>query len=254
VLRFDAETMETKDGPRVGVGAWAIAADGGHRWVAVPERGGVLRIEARSGQVVDRIRPGTTPVGLAVDPAGVWITGRSGNVDLRPSQPDTPDKLFHYARDGKLIKSIDVASGVRATTYGGGVLWVSLWDQAVLLKLSPAGKHLKRIGFTEPSDWLVYALGRVWASQTTALARLDARTGSHITINAGAEPQQGAALDGKLYVAVRTEHELAVTDARTGTDIDDTIHVELNPYVVTAGEGAIWVGGTGRGTLTRIRP
>jgi hypothetical protein len=254
VQRFDAESMEPKEGPRVGPGAWAIAADGDHLWVAVPERGVVLRIDARSGQVVDRIKPGTTPVGLAVDPAGVWITGRSINVDLRPSQPETPDKLIHYARDGSLIKSIDVTSGVRATTFGGGALWVSLWDRDVLLKMSPTGTHLDRVELSEPSDWLTYARGRVWASLTTALARLDARSGAHITINPGAEPQQGAVLGDKLYVAVRTEHELAVTDARTGTDVDDTIDVELNPYVVTAGEGAIWVAGTGRGTLTRVRP
>jgi hypothetical protein len=256
VLRFDAETMDPKPGPQIGRGAWAIAADGDHLWVAVPERGVVLRIDARSGQVVGRIKPGTTPVGLAVDPAGVWITGRSINVNLRPPEVATPDKLLHYARNGALIKTVEVASGVRATTFGGGVLWVSLWDQTVLLKMSPNGAHLNRVGLTEPSDWLVYARGRVWASLTTALARLDARTGAHITINPGAEPQQGAVLGGKLYVAVRTEHELAVTDARNGTRAaaEDRIAVPLNPYVVTAGEGAIWVAGTGRGTLTRIRP
>ena len=254
ILRFDARTLEPiRPALRFASRPWTMAADGDRLWVVLPGRGQVVGVNARSGRVTRRIRTPLRPVGIAIDRRGVWISGRAIDVVARPANPDTPDILYRYGRDGVLRDQHPISSGIRMMATGGGAVWVALWDRAQLLRIGRHGR--RRINFDDPPMWLAYGDGRMWASTASALERVDARLRARIGVSVASKPAQLAVLRGRLYAAITTQNELAITDARTGTEVEETLPVATNPFAITSGAGAIWVGSVGAaGTLSRIGP
>ena len=90
IARVDAETLRrTGPQPRIGRGAWSIAADGDQAlWVAVPRRGAVLRLDPASGRVTGRIRPPLTPVDVRVgaDGCGSRAVPGATSTRIRPTR------------------------------------------------------------------------------------------------------------------------------------------------------------------------
>ncbi len=256
LARIDGETGRRLDRtPRIGRGAWTIVAEGDLLWVTVPAHARVLGIDARSGRVVHSFPTEITPVGVAPSRRGVWITGRAIAVDQRPLAPGTPDLLLLYDRDGNLLERKEVPEGVRATTSGGGALWVSLWDTDKLLKLSADdGTPRRRFDLPDFANWLTFGAGHLWATVPTrnAILRLDPRRGTRIDSSVGANPAQLVVAWPYVYVTANTDHQVDLLDARTPLKVLRSIPVPTNPVGVAADREHVWVTGSGGGTLTRI--
>ena len=60
--------------PDVGNGPLGVAADGEGVWVANSRDGTVARVDPKSAQVVDRVRLGFSPDGVAITTDGVWVS------------------------------------------------------------------------------------------------------------------------------------------------------------------------------------
>ena len=65
----------------IGGGAQGVAFDGASLWVAMYNRGEVVRVDPNTGKVQRRVRIGVKPRGLAVAAGSVWVANsRSGTV------------------------------------------------------------------------------------------------------------------------------------------------------------------------------
>ena len=124
LARFDAETLERQGRqPRVGRGAWAISGDADSVWVAVPRRGRVLRIDARTGRTTGSIRTPFTPVAVAADARAVWIVGRHSRTTPVPGETDM---VYRYSREGRRLGSISVPLEVSGIAPAGGGVWIAV--------------------------------------------------------------------------------------------------------------------------------
>ena len=254
--RVDGETgRRVEPTPRIGRGAWSIIADDNLLWVTIPADTRIVGIDARSGRVVHSFRTQITPVGVAPSRRGVWVTGRAIGVDERTLAPGTPDLLLLYDRAGHLLERVEVPDGVRATTSGGGALWVSLWDIDKLLKLSVGdGTERRRFDLPDFASWLAFGAGHLWATLPTlnAVRQLHPRRGTHVDSTVGANPAQLVVARPYVYVTANTDHQVDLLAARTPRDVLRSIPVPTNPVGVAADPEHVWVTGSGGGTLTQI--
>ena len=75
------------DRPLVGRGAASIAGRGDTVWVAVPRRGEIVRVDARSGHVRERIPTELPPVRVVADAEGFWAVGRGAPPEIARPAP-----------------------------------------------------------------------------------------------------------------------------------------------------------------------
>ena len=253
IARIDAETLErVRPEPRIaGRGAWSIAGDGDAVWVAVPRLGQVLRIDG-GARVTQRIATPLTPVAVAVDRSGLWITGRAERDELDPANPDY---VYHYDRAGKLLRSIAVplevsaiaptappASGSRSTSRRRSCATTPATTGPPAASASPRRR---------PSSRSAGARSGAASSRSTPSSQIPPGRPS-VSTAAARNPSELAVAGGRVFVASNTEHTVAVIDARTGRPAGEPLAVGLNPFAVAAGAGHVWVTGQGDNTVTRI--
>ena len=120
VTRLDrASRVRHGDQPVVGRGASDIAARENLIWVAVPRRGEVVLVDARSGHVEARVEPPAEPVRVALGRSGLWVAGHGAS-------DDDPDVLLHYDRAGaQLLHRVAFRDRISAITLGDGAVWVA---------------------------------------------------------------------------------------------------------------------------------
>jgi YVTN family beta-propeller protein len=81
VTRVDQSNQRVRGAPiRVGKNPRAVAAGGGNVWVANFGGGTVTRIDARTGAVVQTIAVGLGPVDIAVGNTSVWVSTQDARV------------------------------------------------------------------------------------------------------------------------------------------------------------------------------
>jgi len=249
VARLDpASGRRRGDQPLVGRGASSIAAHRDNVWVAVPERGEVVRVDARSGHVKDRVEPPVSPVRVAVGASGLWVLGRA-------TSPDAPDVLLHYDGAGeRLLHQTPFDSGVSAIALGGRAVWVALEREPRIVRLSLAARREIGITLTGSANALAWGGGYLWASvaESDAVARVDPTRAQAVTTAVGRSPAQIAVAGGRVFVASNTDHTVVVLDPDNPRKARESLPVPLNPYAVAAGAGHVWVTGVGENTLTRI--
>ena len=252
--RIDARTLE-RDGvqPRIeGAGAWSIAGDRDSVWVAVPRRGKVLRIDARSGRVNGRIATPLTPVAVAVDRGGLWVVGRAERDEVDPAKPDF---VYRYDLEGRLRRRIPVPLEVSAIAPAPGGVWVGVNLRARVFRYSAAGRVLRRVQVIAAVSEVAFGAGSLWGSVTSVDSVARVRPGRPSTSqNAGHTPAELTVTNGRVFVASHTDHTVVVLDAKTGKQLDEPIEVGSNPQAVAAGAGYVWVTGLGDNSLTRIDP
>ncbi len=108
--------------PRAG----GIAQGFGRVWVAAPSAGVVAVLDARSGQVVDRIGVGVDPEAVAVGAGAVWVTNRG---DGTVSRIDPESRT--------VTKTIDVGRGADAIAAGPAAVWVASPTDRTLSRIDP---------------------------------------------------------------------------------------------------------------------
>ena len=92
-----------------------IAAGDGALWVAVTLDDVVLRVNARTGRVTDRIRVGRAPTGLALNGRLLWV---ANYVDRTLSLVDV--------RRRRVVRTIDVGGRPVEIAVGSGAVWAAL--------------------------------------------------------------------------------------------------------------------------------
>jgi len=249
VARLDPKTGRRRGKqPLIGQGASSIAAHRETIWVAVPNRGEVVSVDARSGHVKERVAPPLSPVRVAVGASGLWVLGRAAS-------PNASDLLLHYDRAGeRLLHQTSFGSGISAIALGGHAVWVALEGEPRIVRLSLAARREIGITLTGSASSLAWGGGYLWASvaETDAVARVDPTRDQAVTTAVGSRPAQITVAGGLVFVASNTDHTVVVLDPKHPRRGGTSLRVPLNPYAVAAGAGHVWVSGLGRNTLTRL--
>ena len=249
VTRLDrVSRVRRGDQPLVGRGASDIAAHRNLIWVAVPTRGEVVLVDARSGHVEARIEPPVEPVRVALGRGGLWVAGHGAS-------NDEPDALLHYDRGGnRLLHRTEFRNRISAITLGDGAVWVALESEPRIVRLSLAGERQWAATPTGPASALVFGGGYLWAAvpEDQAVARVDPGTRQPVTTDAAREPGQIAFARGRVYLADTIEHSILIFDPKHARAEPESLPMPLNPYAVAPGRGHVWVSGLAHNTLTRI--
>jgi streptogramin lyase len=203
------ELPSTADGDTVAVGDGRI-------FVATPEQGRIVPIEASSGT---RGKPIAPPDGtadeLALGEGGLWVVGDHGTVTrLDPASGAAGEPV----KVGKEIPEDDVFRGEIAV--GEGAVWVAGLDDEAVVRVDPrSGEVVKRIRFEDGIEGdLAVGAGYVWVvDESGRLLRID--------------PQTNAIAGRPLPAGTAGAYDMAV------------------------GAGAVWIAGSvDEDTVSRIAP
>jgi DNA-binding beta-propeller fold protein YncE/predicted Ser/Thr protein kinase len=245
LARLDAATLRRHGvQTRVGIGALSITAHGDAVWVAIGRRSEVLKLDAQTGRVVDRLHVEDAPWVIVANASGLWVAARDFV---------GPDLVLHYDAAGRLRDRQRLPEDITAMTLGRGRVWVGTTGSRVFsfdLEL----RHESPFWLDAPAAALAYGAGYLWASVPgdNAVARYDPRTKSVKTTAAGHRPAGLAVAHGSVFVASNTDHHLIRLAPKTGEPVGAPLRVPDNPWAVATGEGHVWVSGLGSNTLSRI--
>jgi DNA-binding SARP family transcriptional activator len=170
----------------------ALAASGGSLWLVEPNVGTVVRVDRRSGQVVERIPVGGNPGALAIGGGAVWVADVPGGKVTRidpATEAVTQNVELGGARAGAL------ASGL-------GRIWVAdPLDEAVLALDPGTGAVRRTVGLNLHPTTIALGAGAIWVADHDAgvLAQIDPRSGENLTtIRVGNGPAAIAVGDGAV--------------------------------------------------------
>jgi YVTN family beta-propeller protein len=240
-----------------------------------------------AGRVVDTIKVGRTPTGVAVGEINVWVAS-SGARAIYAIDPGT-NKLFR--------KPVSVEGRPNSVAVGFGSIWASVGDTDSVVKLDPAeGTAPVTIPVGDNPTAIATGQNWVWVANegSDTVSRIDPNTSAvSATVEVGDAPSSVATGAGAVWVGCEGEetvskivHDLAETvgtaaldGAPTGLAVDrgpvwvtdgsnDTltpidaeslrvgppIDVGSEPRGVTTGFGYVWVANAGDGTVDRVDP
>jgi Protein kinase domain len=248
VARISAATMRPSGTqPRIGRGALSIAAYGDSVWVAIPRQRSVVALDARTGEVRERLPVPVAPVLVAAGPSGLWVVGH---------EADAPrDVLYRFDHRGAPRGEVEIADDVTALEAGGGIAWIAHAGAPQRILGYDARLRLRHRTWPEGDvRALAYGRGRLWGSvpDDDTVIRYDPGTRSAVRDDAVRSPAGLAVAGGRVFVANTTGHAIVVLDPHSIERVGDPLQVPLNPWAVTAGAGHVWVTGLGDNTLTRI--
>jgi streptogramin lyase len=249
LTRLDARTgRRVGRQPYVGRGAASIAGDAGMVWVAKRATSAILRVDPRSGAVVQRIPTPVPPARVAAGPTGLWIVTRETDAG--------PATLLHYDRAGEqLLQELPFPDGIQAIALGGGAAWVSLAGVQRIMRVVPGEPVEHAAWLRHPATALAFGAGHLWASLSDAdsVARIHPRTQQVASTQVGGDPAGLTVAGGRVFVASNATHTVAVVDPeRLRHRPVRRLRVPLNPYAMATGAGHVWVAGLGANTLTRL--
>ena len=195
-----------------------IAASRESVWLYEAQRYALVRVDAAYGSVADRVAltPGLRPgrPGVDIGRGALWAT--DGTTRLR--------KLD--AKDGRVLRTIDLGRPVDDVAVGAGAVWVVSGASAQLFEVDATSGSVRaripitgRRGVTQPAPFAVVAgEGAVWV------------------------------LSGNTQTLTRVDPQLAAVTATI------PLGVGSNPSAIATGAGAVWVAMNGAGTLARVDP
>jgi virginiamycin B lyase len=236
----------------------AAAADA--VWVLTPADTSLVRIDPATNDVVATIGVGRAPSGLAVGAGAVWVSSRSDGTVVR----------IDPATD-RVVATIPVGQAPGAVTVAGGVVWVALGENAGLGRIDPASNQSTIVPIARCCDGeLAAGEGALWVANRgdASLVRVDPATGrvaARIPLprTTDQRPYQVAVGDGAVWVTSASPSSAAAnllwrvdpeSNRVTGTlDLGPTSAGGI-PNSVTAGNRAVWVGGTTKGSIARLEP
>ncbi len=252
----------------VGAQPCALTADGDGVWVTLYGAGQVVRLDA-AGHVRRRLTTGMHPCGVAVADGLLWVAdvelGRLEALDpatgRRVRTVDVGGEVWDLRSDGthlwtddhvRSLLRVDPADGtarrVDVGTTPGGIavrhdgVWVALQTDGAVARVDPATLAVTARIATGPSPtWFSDDGTALWVSDDSGLVqRLDpdaARVGAGLAV--GGLPNDGAALDGRVYAPDRGSGRLLVLDA-AGATVDDVLTLPRPAFVAEQALGYVW--------------
>ena len=170
----DAASVELSVAQRVDVGATedayaaagGIAIDGGIVWATKPNEGELVKIEAATGTIEERIAPCTGANDVAVDASGVYVACEGTGAVLR------------LDREGNVTGHADVGVKALGLALTDDAIWVSNRDFDDLVRVDPRTMEVVARIDTGQGAWDVAATkDAVWVTtQSLEVARIDPGT------------------------------------------------------------------------------
>ena len=167
---------------------------------------------------------------------------------------------FIDARSGRLVGDVPAGPGVGFVRSGLGSVW-EMEDAGVLLQINQRTRHLTRsISVGVNAGDVAVGEGAVWITDkdSQTLLRVGPRYGdiAHIRLPASglSRPSVGGGVAvgaGSVWVAQGLSRITRISPA--SGQVESSLPV-ADASVVAFGEGAVWVAGSDRGTLTKIDP
>ena len=222
-------------------------AGAGSVWVTEPDAAEIVRIEPRSGAIVDRIpvvgNPG--PIGFAA--GAVWVTDVLGSRVVR-IDPGTD----------RITKSIELGTR-RATALAtsGTRLWIADVTENALVEIDAgSASKLRTILLEHRPSALVADRRTIWVASYDAgtVDAVDRRTGETVaSVHVGNGPVALAATRNAIWVANSLDSTVARIDPTTGL-VASVLPVGSAPSSLAIARDSVWVGNEYGGSVTRIDP
>jgi hypothetical protein len=248
VERLDAASGRRLKPLRIGRGAAGIVTDGRWVWVATKDDGEVVRIDARRGRVVERLRPGGRPVKLALGFTSLWVGVTNGY---------RRTTLIRYRLHGGELSRMDLDDYIAGLATAAGSVWVvERRRPQQLIRVAPrTGARRPWLKMPGSVSQLISDGTFLWATlggdDMVARVRTNRRN-SQVT-DVDQSPDTAVAAGGRVFVTNNTHDSVSVLDRRTAELTGDTIKLSApNPFAITADEHSLWVTGTAENTVTRI--
>ena len=177
-------------------------------WVANALDGTVSRIDPRTNTVVQKIRVGGAPVGVALGPGSVWIASRD---DESISRLDP--------RTGARSAPVPVGPAPRALAVGSNSVWVADEKRGVVMRVDPAQRRVVDT-ITVGNGPLAVAVGdgSVWVANNLdgTVSRIDPARGAVVaTIPTGDGPRGIAITRDGVWVSNEFDGTVALIDPAT---------------------------------------
>jgi peptide/nickel transport system substrate-binding protein len=237
VSRIDPDTGDVRQTINVGSGASGVAADDRSVWIANSFDGTLSRVDPKANAVVQAIPLTSAPSAVALGPRAVWVASkddqtisrfdsRTGDLIARMPVGAAPRSLVFgagsvWVADEKrgvvfrfdparraVVDTIAVGNGPAHVAFGYGSVWVANDLDGTVSRIDPArGAVTATIEVGDGPRGIAIGADGVWVSNEFdgTLALIDARANRvRRVLQVGGRPQGLAALDGRLFVAVRS--------------------------------------------------
>ena len=250
-MRSDATPAATEkstkprvvDTIRVGPRPHGIAVAGGSVWVVTSGNSKLVRIDAGSGRVAAKVDAGERPGEVAVARGRVYVTAQDTHALLRFS--DKP----------RLLATRELDSEPEGLAVSGSTAWVASTHPGLVTRI---GRRVTSVpsGGEEPVQLRLGDVG-LWVADAEAgtVILLDPTSLQPLSdpIAVGQNPRDVLERNGDVWV-------VATGDDRVRRIPTDTLKVDPrevrvdDPQHIAAGDGALWVTDAKAGTVSRIEP
>ena len=221
-----------------------MAVGAGALWVSDAANDRVLRLDAQTHRIEDRIPVGRNPSGIVASSGSVWVANTGGRTvsEIRPES-------------GTVVATVPVGNAPTAIAYGAGAIWVADASDGTVTRIDPlTATAVATIQLGQPLTDIAVGLGAVWASSASSglLIRVDPgsnRPTRALTVGNG--PSSIAFADSALWVANPPDDTVSRVDPISGAV--RKINVS-HPGGLASGAGALWVARTDRLDVAKIQP
>jgi YVTN family beta-propeller protein len=225
----------------------AMTAAAGSLWLADPGDQTVLRADARSGSVIDRIPVSGQPGSLAAGAAAVWVASTlNGTIERIDPPTGTVTQTIRLGQEH--------TSGI---ALGRGGLWVADTTDDALIELDlTTGASRRTLTLNVRPTSLAVGDRAIWVADYDAgsVSEVDAGSGQTVaTIRVGNGPAALTLGGGALWVANSLDSTVSKIDPETASVVA-TIPVGSGPSALADADGAVWVANQYSGTVSRVDP
>ncbi len=223
----------------------ALASGFGSLWATDPNDEQLLRIDTRSGAVVDRIRIAAQPSSLATGGGAVWVASAVGGLVTRIDPAS--DRVTDTIRLG--------GANPAALVFAGGALWVADTTDRSLVRIDPETGAVKQsITLPLAPTALAAGDGELWAAGADAaqVDQVDLASAQIVDeLPVGQGPAAVTLAHGSVWVANSLDGTLTQIDADTGRT-RATTPIGSGPTAIATSGKTVFVANQYTGTVVRI--
>lgn len=206
----------------------------------------VVAIDPETNRIVDGVRVGDGPAGVAVDASAVWVANL---LDGTVSKVDR--ELGEVSRQGQVGTPTAIAVGAGAVwvqdAFNDRLYVIDPQTNAIASRVSVRGRGIA-IGFG--SVWVADDLG----DRVLRIDPVSLQVEQTICLTPGSRPTAIAAGEGAVWVANAAANTVTRIDPSTSQIVTDAIALCCRPSGIAAGAGAVWVTSAPADTLQRLDP
>ena len=225
----------------------AMTVAAGSLWAAVPSEQAVLRLDGRSGAVIDRIPTVGQPGSLAVGAGGIWVASTlSGVVErIDPSTEQISERI------------VVGQEHTTALAYAHHTLWVADASDDAIIEIDPdSGEPRRTIALDARPTALAVGEHALWVAEHDAGTIQEINLASHqpvATIAVGNGPSALALGAGALWVANSLDSTVSRVDPSRAI-VTATISVPSGPSALAEDGASVWVASQYADSVSRIAP